>query len=678
MHGMSRGGLFFGVDYYPEHWPRSRWPLDAELMRDAGFNVVRLAEFAWCRLEPSPGVFDFSWLDEAIGLLYEKGIRVVLGTPTAAPPPWLVKLHPDILPVDYKGHAMPPTARRHYCPNNPNYREATRRVVSAIANHYKNDERVVGYQVDNELSLDEEYCYCGFCLDRFREWLRSRYGDVGTLNRVYGTIFWSQEYGDWSEVYPPTPPFDMRNRSLALDWFRFRSEYMVDFLKLQVEILRAANPEKMVTTNLPGALHASVDSYRMGENLDFASWDCYPRFANEGYDPAWSSLQHDSARCMSRDRRFWVMELQAGPTDGYLNAAIGVTPEPGELRKWAYQAIAHGAEGVVYFRWRTACFGKEQYWHGILNHDGEVNRRFMEVKRLGEELKAIEGALNGTSFHSTVAVIFSYETLWSTLIERGYYQADYYTQVFTAYRGLWAHGINIDVVPPSADLSRYKVVMAPHLYLTGSEVARRLEEYVRNGGVLIASARTSVKNEHNNVYSDGLPGGLTALFGMRVLDYTRLPSTARASIEVRGLPLQAHGWLEELGPSTADVIGVHSYSWLRGKPAITVNSYGRGLAIYVGSFLTPELSSYISRLLIDMGVITPPATLASGEAELALRSGDGYDLLFIINHGAEERGVQVTLREPRDAKGLLTGVEYRGRTVQVSLKPHDVEIFKLF
>lgn len=673
---MTQTCYFFGVDYYPEHWPESRWLVDARMMGEAKFNVVRLAEFSWCKLEPKPGVYDFSWLDDALNVLEGHGLKAVLGTPTAAPPPWLVKMHPDILPVDYRGHPMPPVARRHYCPNNPNYRRATERIVKALAEHYKGDERVIGYQVDNELSMGDEYCYCEHCVNLFRGWLRGKYGGLEELNRAYGTVFWSQEYGDWSEVHPPTPPFDLCNRSLALDWFRFKSKSLVDYLELQVKILKSISPEKFVTTNLPGALHSSVDCFEMGYKLDFMSWDCYPRFAG-GSEPASTSLQHDAARVMSGGGRFWVMELQAGPTDGYFSYPIGLSPEPGELRKWAYQALARGAEGILYFNWRTIHFGKEQFWHGILNHDGEVNRRYLEVKKLGRELENVMRELGGSSFNSEVAVMFSYESLWATLIEKGYYHVDYYSQIFTTYRELWKLGINVDVIPPDAELSKYKIVFTPFLYLTSKALTSKIKEYVSNGGVVVSTARTSVKDEHNNVYVTGLPGGLTDLFGIRVTDYTPVPPTAQANVEVQGLKVPAQAWLEELQPSTANVIGFHEYSWLKAKPAVTLNKHGRGYALYVGSFLTPRLAQEVVKLALKLNQVKPPVEVEGDSVEVALRERGGCKFLFLINHEAVERKVTLKLPQASKAKSLLSDLVWVGREFVVTLGPHDVEILKL-
>ncbi|MEM4871632.1 MAG: beta-galactosidase [Thermofilaceae archaeon] len=668
---------YLGVDYYPEHWPRERWDLDIRLMREAGINVVRLAEFAWCRLEPQPGKYDFSWLDEVVDKMSKAGLKVILGTPTAAPPPWLVKLYPDVLPVDHQGHRMPPVMRRHYCPNNPNYVRLSVRIVKAIAEHYRDNPTVVGYQVDNEFGFYGDYCYCEHCVRGFREWLESKYGSVDNLNRAYGTIFWSQEYRDWSEIHPPTPPYDGCNRSLALDWFRFRSESFVRYLKRQVDVIKSVSPEKRVTTNLPGAFPADVDSYALSSELDFASLDCYPAFGRlDKEDPAWTALEHDASRVMGRGV-YWVMELQAGSTDGYFNHPIGRMPEPGELRRWAYQAIAHGAEGVVYFRWRTACFGKEQYWHGILNHDGEVNRRYLEVKKLGGELSRLREVLAGSRFESRVAVLFSYDSYWSLQIERGYYTRSYTDQVLAVYRALWLRSINVDVVPPDWNLSRYRVVFAPFLYLTDEQLTGRLESFVREGGVLVASARTSVKDSCNNVYPTGLPGRLVDVFGARVIDYTPLPPNAQAHIAIGGEKHPATGWLEELAPTTAKAMGVHDYKWLSGKPAVTVNELGRGRAIYVGSFLTPELAEAIVDLALGKEV-APPVLRRGDFAEVTVKEkDDGSRLVFVINHESEMKKVELLLPEEHAITFLLRGAKLRSDRCTLELGPHDVEVLLL-
>ncbi len=669
---MNNVKLWFGVDYYPEHWPVERRGLDVELISSAGFNVVRLAEFAWCRLEPSPGKFNFQWLDEVIELLSVKRVKAVLGTPTAAPPPWLVKAHPDILPVSFQGHRMPPVARRHYCPNNPNYIKASERIVEAIARHYKDNPNVVGYQIDNELSLGDEYCYCEHCATLFRNWLKNKYGSIDELNEAYGTIFWSHEYGDWDEIHPPTPPFDECNRGLSLDWFRFKSESFVNFLKLQVRILKSISPDKEVTTNLMG-LFPGIDYYDLSRSLDFPSWDCYPKFVRAYYDPAWISMLHDATRCMGSGR-FWIMELQAGPTDGYAGNPIGVTPDPGELRKWLYQAIAHGAEGVVYFRYRTVCFGKEQYWHGILNHDGEVNRRYLEVKKIGEELKKVGEILVNAQYKSSVGLVFSYDSLWATLIENKYYIKSYHEQVLTAYKGFWGLGINVDVIPPDRDFSNYRVLLTPFLYLTNRSLIERLKSYVESGGLLIATARTSVKDEFNRVYSNGLPGGLKELFGLRVTDYTSIPPEKETKIFTQYGSVLASGWLEELTASSAQVLGVHEYEWLKGKPAITVNRYGKGYAVYIGSFLTQDMARLIADKIVERNLVKPPVEFRGEPVELVFKEGRGYKLLFLINHDVKSKIVELNLGKTLEVKSLLKGLNIEGETVKITLSPHDVEI----
>lgn len=667
--------ILFGVDYYPEHRAREKWSRDAELMASANFNVVRIAEFAWSWLEPEPGRYDFSWLDFVIDMLSKKGIKAIIGTPTASPPPWVVKLYPDILPVDFNGHVMPPTARRHYCPNNPNYLELTKRIVSEIAKHYKDNPNVIGYQIDNELGLGLDYCYCKHCITLFRKWLKEKYGSIENLNKAYGTIFWSHVYRDWDEIYPPTPPFDIRNRSLALDWFRFKSYSFIKYLKLQIDIIKSIDNSKIITTNLPGSLYWEIDNYEMGKYLDVVSWDNYPRFGHFEYDPAAVAMQHDATRCMSKNYRFWVMELQAGPTDGYFNYPIGMTPEPGELRKWAYQAYARGAEAILYFRWDTCPFGKEQYWHGILNHDDELNRRYYEVKQLGEELKKIEGFLSDTHVESDIGIVFSYDSLWATIIEKNYYHTDYRSQILTAYKGFWEKHLIVDVIPPNTDLSRYRVIALPFLYVTNPEVIESIKKYVYNGGVVIASARTSVKDSNNNVYTSGLPGGLQEVFGIKITDYTSLPKEITPKISIGNRQLEAFGWIEELTPTTAEVLGIHRYRWLDGKPAITINRYGKGIAIYIGSFITLNIIRYIVDYLINNNIIRQQFIIESDELiEVINRKGKEYNVLFLINHSSEPKNVKIYSDQEKEYIDILEDTRIVGKEFKALMKAHDVKV----
>src|SRR5215212_6049719 len=347
----------FGVDYYPEHWPEARWSVDAQLMAEAGFNTVRLAEFAWSRLEPQPGVFDFAWL-----------VRAILGTPTASPPPWLMQAQPDLFRVDEQGRRLTFGNRREYCPSHPLYHDCTRAIVTVMAEHYAPHPHVVGWQIDNEFG---DRCYCPVCRDAFQHWLRRRYETLDALNGAWGTIFWSHVYTDWSQIPVPVATGGSPNPGLALDFARFASDTYVAYQQLQIDLLRSRTSGQFITHNLMGFGYDKINYYDLARELDLVTWDNYPRTQwslAADVDPSGPALAAATMYGL-KQQPFWVMEQQAGPGGWEL---VSVMPRPGELRLWAYQQIAHGADGIIFFRWRTARHGAEQYWHGLLEHDGRA------------------------------------------------------------------------------------------------------------------------------------------------------------------------------------------------------------------------------------------------------------------------------------------------------------------
>ena len=375
----------FGVDYYPEQWPEENWETDAQLMSEAGFNVVRLAEFAWAKMEPQEGIFDFDWLDRAIEIFHKKDISVILGTPTASPPPWLAHKVPDILRVREDGLRVGYGSRRKNCPSHPVYRERSRSITSAMAKHFARNPAVIGWQTDNEFG---DRCYCDICRKEFQIWLQQRYGTLDELNTRWGTVFWSHTYSEWDQISLPlstlgAPP----NPSLALDFRRFVSSAYECFQQEQIDILRPKCPNHFITHDMMGFGYDGLDYFDLAKPLDFVSWNNYPIgfWHKFPYSPSSPALSHDAMRGL-KNKNFWVMEHQAGPTGWQV---VSPAPRPGVLRLWAYQSIAHGADGIVFFRWRTARFGAEQYWHGILEHDGRAGRRYNEIKQMGAELKRV-------------------------------------------------------------------------------------------------------------------------------------------------------------------------------------------------------------------------------------------------------------------------------------------------
>jgi len=639
--------MFYGADYYPEHWPEERWETDASLMKRAGLNVTRIGEFAWALLEPEEGVFDWAWLDRAIAVLAAQGINIVLGTPTAAPPAWLCTRYPEIMRVTRDGHRVTFGMRRQYCSTSNVYRDHTQRIVSALAEHYAGHPDVVAWQLDNEFGChDSTRCYCTGCKQAFAEWLRARYGSLDVLNEAWGTRFWSHIYTSWDQICLPTATNAPANPCLELDYYRFASDQMVAYQQVQIDVLREKDPNRLITTNLMGFAFDTVDYYDLASALDFVSWDNYPLFGN--LDPDRVALSHDAMRGL-RSQPFWVMEEQAGPTGQRL---MGRTPLPGQLRLWTYQAIAHGADGIVYFRWRTCLANTEEYWHGILDHHGQPGRRYREIADTGHELNRIGDRIEGASSPRAAALLQSYDDRWALSIQPGAPGFEAGEIITDYYRALRARQIPVDVLSPDADITPYPLVVAPVLHLLTPDVAQRLEAYVREGGVLVLGARTGAKDRSNRVVDRPLPGLVAGLCGAEVSEYDALGSDTSTSIEFAEESLatvprsySADTWIDALTIKDAEtrVVAHYADGPYAGQPAITARDLGQGCVYYVGTVPGQDALLTLSSMWIDRAGLDIPIRTPVG-VEVTVRIADDGPLYFLMNHQGEAR--HLTLPDP--------------------------------
>lgn len=632
--------MIYGAAYYPEHWPAERWPVDAKLMREAGMNVVRLAEFAWCRLEPEPGRFEFGWLDEAIRVLSGEGLQVVLCTPTPTPPAWLIAQHPDVLPCDENRLVKSFGVRHHRCVNSQPYREHSAQIIRAMAEHFAANEAVIGWQTDNEFGChDSTRCYCDRCAAAFRAWLERRYGTLEALNVAWGTIFWSQEYTAWSQIPLPwrttTHQFG-HNPSLLLDFYRFSSDAQVDYQRGQIELLRAANPHWFVTHNLMG-LFRDIHYFDLAADLDFVSWDNYPFGTGEDYFRA--ALAHDVMRGL-KERNFWVMEQASGP--GGWNT-FAPTPRPGQMRLWAYQSIAHGADAIVFFRWRTCRFGTEQYWHGLLLHDGEPRRRYREAQQLGRELQQLGPLLEGSTPQPEVALVNDYDQIWALTFQPHTPEGLDYQQVMGLYyRALKRLGIDVAVVGLETDFTRYRLVILPPLYLAEPALAERLEAYVRSGGTVVFSPRSGVKDRHNVVVDARLPGVFRHLTGIRIDEYdTGVSPDNRFLMAETGREYQMRQLAEVIEPDGATAWATYTADYYAGQPAATVNEFGAGRAYYLGTFLEDQFYLDFFAELGHQLNLRRVRGLPRG-VEAAARTKGGETFTFLLNYAAEPRTVPLS------------------------------------
>lgn len=647
----------FGVDYYPEHWPEERWALDARLMQEAGFNTVRLAEFAWSRLEPAPGRFDFDWLDRAIAILQERGIQVVLGTPTASPPPWVMAMHPDAHRVLPSGLRVAYGNRRNYCPTHAGYRERGRIITQAMAEHYAHHPAVIGWQIDNEFG---DRCYCEHCRAAFHVWLQHKYQSLDALNEAWGTVFWSQVYTEWSQIPVPletAAPFGdgSHNPGLALDYYRFLSDQYVAFQREQVAILRRRCPGHFITHNMMGAGYDRLNYFDLAADLDFVSWDNYRRMQwtfRPEVIPSEAALSHAAMRGL-KHKNFWVMEQQAGAGGWQI---VSVAPRPGELRLWAYQSIAHGADAIIFFRWRTARFGTEQYWHGLLEHDGRAGRRYAEIKQMGAEIARVGAEIAGSEVRADIAILLDYDSRFAFQIQANNPAFQYTNHLHDIYQAFHRRNLAVDVVSGRDDFSRYKLLIAPALYVLTEETARRIEAFVQNGGVLMTTPRTGVKDATNTVVNMPPPGLLAGVCGVEVEEYDSLPEGVSQPLAFvqsdfhNGPPPHARIWCDVLRPSSAQPVALYTQDYYAGKPAITENRYGAGRAVYVGTFGDGQLYAALVDWLLDLAnlrseISTPPGV------EWSTRWRGDRPIHFVLNHTRERQPVNLKGR----MRNLLTG-----------------------
>lgn len=618
-----------GVCYYPEHWEETQWEEDATRMAKLGLTWVRIGEFAWSRMEPSPGSYDWDWLDRAIAVLGSKGLKVVLGTPTATPPRWMIDRHPDMLAVDKDGKPRGFGSRRHYCFSHKGYRSECAKIVGAMAERYGRNPAVAAWQTDNEYACHSTtLSYSEAAKQGFRNWLAQKYQSPDALNRAWGNVFWSMEYSDWGDIGLPNLTVTEPNPSHVMDFRRFASNEVVTFNRLQTEIIRKHSAAP-IAHNYMGAV-TEFDHYAVGADLDIASWDSYPlgflvdrvpgtpdhkrRFVRQG-DPDFQAFHHDLYRAVGRGR-WWIMEQQPGPVNW---APFNPDPLPGMARLWAWEAFAHGAEAVCYFRWRQAPFAQEQMHAGLLRPDSAPAQAFGEAEAVAQELARMPEV--GTA-KADVALVFDYASEWAWQTQpqgRGF---SHLWLAFHIYRGLRRLGLNVDILPPdTADLSGYKLVLASGLFTLSDPLKAALKAYK---GTALLGPRTNTKTE-NFAIPVPLPPALPGLDAV-IARVESLPPDVPVPLVEAGNLLH---WREKLEGS-ATVTEAATDGW----PALVSS----GKLHYLSGWPDDEaLSRILMRACTAEGIETDP--LPEG-----LRRRDSATHRFLFNYNpvpAEWGGVTI-------------------------------------
>jgi beta-galactosidase len=659
-------GFKYGGDYNPEQWPAEVWRDDVRLMNRAGVNLASVGIFSWARIEPRDGEFDFAWLDEVLDLLHAGGVRVDLATATASPPPWLAVAHPEMLPVTEEGVTLWSGSRQAYCPSSPIYRRYAARLVEAIVARYADHPALELWHVNNEYGCHVSRCYCDTSAEAFRAWLTAKYGSIEALNDAWGTAFWSQHYAAFDEILPPRAAPSFKNPTQLLDFDRFSSDELLDCYRAEVGIIRSASALP-ITTNFMG-FFKPADYWTWAQEVDIVSDDSYPDPADP-LSPSYAAMQRDLMRSLGGGKPWLLMEQSPGAVNWRERNAAKL---PGQMRAWSYQCVGRGADGILFFQWRQAVAGAEKFHAGMVPHGGTDTRIFREVETLGTELRRlsdIEGLL-GATVPADVAIVFDWDSWWAIEQEASPTRVDYVAGVFSWYRALAAAGVTVDFVRPTDDLSRYRVVVAPSLFVASDEQVTALDAYAESGGTLVVGYLTAILDKNLHVRTGGYLGALRETLGLWIEEFA--PPAAPDLAAVGGLtppPLAVRGdvlggaasaslWAEYVRVESASVEAVFDGGALDGQAAVTRNARGSGAAWYVATRLDDDpLATLVDAILTSASVDRLPAVAG---VEFVRRGSH----LVAINHSADSATIDLP------GTDVLTGASASG----LVLSPQGVAI----
>jgi len=656
--------IWYGGDYNPEQWDDPHiWNEDIRMFKLAGIDVATLNVFSWALIQPDETTYRFDHLDDTINRLYENGIYTCLATSTGAHPAWMAKKYPDVLRVDYQGRKRKFGGRHNSCPNSPTYRKYAALLAEKLAERYKDHPAVVVWHVSNEYG---GYCYCERCEAAFREWLKKRYGTLDNVNKAWNTRFWGHTFYDWDEIVAPNELSEewAGNRTnfqgISLDYRRFQSDSLLECYKLEYDAIKKQTPHIPVTTNLMGT-YPELDYFAWAKHMDVVSWDNYPAL-DTPY--SYTAMVHDLMRGLKSGQPFMLMEQTPSQQNWQPYNSL---KRPGVMRLWSYQAVARGADTVMFFQLRRSIGACEKYHGAVIAHVGhEHTRVFREVAELGGELKRLGDRILDARVEAKVAILYDWENRWAVSLSSGPTIAlDYVKEVHKYYDALFKQNIQVDMIGVDEPLDKYDIVIAPVLYMVKPGCAAKLEAFVERGGTFVTTFFSGIVDERDIVRIGGYPGELRRMLGIWAEEIDALFPDQKNRIVMT----KAHGSLEgeyECGLlcdlihlEGAEAIAVYGDDFYAGMPVVTVNRFGAGQAWYVAS--SPEaafLEGFLGKLCADQN-IKPLVKRAPEGVESSRRVKDGRGILFLLNHNAETKEVELCEGRYRD---LLSGESVEGRT----------------
>jgi beta-galactosidase len=614
--------IYFGGDYTPEHFPKDVMEEDMRLMKKAGVNMATINVFSWGQLQPNEETWTFEWLDEVMDALAANGVAADLGTATASTPAWMAKKYPEILPTDETGLRWNHGSRQCFNPNSPKYRELSAILIRKLAERYKDHPAMT--------------------IGKFRDWCKAKYGTCENLNRKLGLYFWGNNIYEWDELMPPMKTAHQHSTSLLLEWKRFTNECYMEVARAEIDILREITPDVLITTNFLYE-YKLLDYHAWADMIDFISVSSFPDPKTTNH-PGEAALSHDIMRGI-KDQPFVLLEQAPSQVNWRL---ANVNKKPGVMRLWSYQGMAHGSDSFLFFQWRASVHGSEKFHSAMVPHIGENSRVFREMTDFGSELPNLKEVV-GSDVQAEVAIVLDYNNWWTCEFTPGPTALLNYLENLQAYHyPLFEQNITTDVIPVDRDLSKYKVVIAPLLYMVKPGFKEAVEKFVSEGGTFITTFFSGVVNEYDEVFAGGYPGPLSDLLGLQVEEFEAMKPYIKNSLVMNGdVPgiegeFEARLWCDILQPGTAEALAEYGSDYFKGSPALTVNRFGEGRAYYVATL--PDhafLREFLRQVCAEQGV--NPVVEAPANVEAVVRASADNEYLFIMNHNYEP--VEVTLPE---------------------------------
>lgn len=640
-----------GGDYNPEQWPEEIWEKDMKLFKEAGIDCLTLNIFSWAIIQPSENSYDFSKLDKIVRNCVENNMKIIMATSTAAHPAWMAKRYPDITRVMFNGIKRKFGGRHNSCPNSPTLMKYAPRLAGKLAEHFKDCGNIIAWHVSNEYNSQ---CYCENCEKAFRVWLKEKYKTIDELNYAWNTSFWSHTFYDFDEVVAPDSRTEMSNLSssefpaITLDYWRFLSDSVLNNYIAESDAIKQYMPDCPVTTNFMGEFK-ELDYQKWAKHMDFTSWDSYPMMTAE---PSETSMWHDMIRSLKQGKP-WVLMEQTPSVQNWQE--FNMIKRPGVARLWSYRAIAHGADGILYFQMRRSRGACEKTHGAIIDHVGHGNTRaFREIAYFGKELKKLGNSMLGALYPAETAVLFDWDNWWDYELCSGPHKnKKYMLEIKQFYHALYVNNVPVNFVSVEDDLSKYKLLIAPSLFMVKSGYDKKINEFVKRGGLFVTNYYSGMVNETDLMYLDGHPGPLSEVLGIWVEETDSMPLDRKNHFTYKGNCYEASMIFDIISEVKGKVLACYEEEFYQGTPVITENSYGVGKAYYVATHAENSFyTEFIKDLIKEAGI--KPVWKSTEFLEVTVRKKGNNCFYYILNHS--DKTIKVIMEHT--GVDLLTDIKY--------------------